>query len=231
VIYACTELRRTFRRGRTDVPALRGVTAQIAAGETVALSGPSGCGKTTWLHTLGLLDPDYTGELTFRGQSVRGTSDRARARLRLASIGFVFQAFHLLEDMDVRANVALPHWKLHGDRQAANVRAERLLADLGLGHRLRHKPQLLSGGEMQRVAVARALINEPAVLLADEPTGNLDSESAAAVLAALLRAGADGRTLIFASHDPAVVASAGRVIRLRDGQILSDERRPSPAPP
>ena len=218
MIVRCQGLCRTFQRGIAEVPALCGVTLDVAEGELVALSGPSGCGKTTLLHLMGLLDPGFEGELSVLGSAVRGLSDRAMARMRLASIGFVFQSFHLLDDFDVRGNVALPHWQLHGSHAKANARAEALLEGFGLGHRSRHDPRLLSGGEMQRVAVARALVNEPALVLADEPTGNLDSQSAAAVLSALGAIG--GSTLVVASHDPTVVAMARRVVKMRDGRIV-----------
>ena len=222
MLYEASELGRTYLRGGVTVRALDGVDLKIGQGEFVAISGPSGSGKTTLLNALGLLDPDYEGELRLDGRDVRGLSSAARARLRLGEIGFVFQAFNLLDALSVRDNVALPRWRLEGDLQVARRRAEGLLVRLGLEHRLDHGAAELSAGEMQRTAVARALINEPRVVLADEPTGNLDAENAAFIMEALADILDNGKTLIIISHDAEVVSSAHRVIRLRHGRAAGE---------
>ena len=217
-----TNLTRHHVQGGRAVTALAGLSLAIRRGEHVAVTGASGSGKTTLLHVLGLLDPDFGGELLFGGRSARGLSDRARARLRLSEIGIVFQAFHLLPGLTVRDNVALPAWHLHKDRRRARARAEALLDALGLGERAGEDPLRLSGGEMQRVALARALVNDPPVVLADEPTGNLDTRAARTVLEVFARIEAEGRVLVSVSHDPLVVGAAARVVELRDGLLVSD---------
>ena len=226
-VLAATGLRRTYGVGPTRVEALRGVDLVVGPAAHVALAGPSGSGKTTLLHVLGLLDRAFEGTLVLCGESIAAQSDARRAALRRTRIGFVFQSFQLLDEFDVRGNVALPHWREHGNRQAALARADALLADLGLAARGRAQPRQLSGGEAQRVAVARALVNDPLLVLADEPTGNLDRASAADVMAALHRVVQDGRTLIVASHDPDVLAAASQVVWLRDGAVVA---APAPAP-
>ncbi len=215
-------LARSYRAGDVDVLALRGVDVAVAPGECVAVMGPSGCGKSTLLNLLGGLDRPTAGEVHLEGERADGLSDAAWARLRRRRIGFVFQAFHLLDAMTALDNVALPA-RLAGDGRAeARERAGALLARLGLGDRLGATPAQLSGGEQQRVAIARALVNRPAVVLADEPTGNLDSDAARAVLALLTAQRGEGRGLLIATHDPRVAASADRVVRLRDGLVAGD---------
>jgi len=219
-VFETRGLSRTFVRGDSPVTALEQVSLAIGEGERVTICGPSGSGKTSLLNVLGLLDPDFEGESRFSGRAVRGLTPAARARLRLAEVGFVFQAFHLLPGLNVRDNVALPHWRLHGTRRQAHRRAEQILEGLGLSERLDHRPTQLSVGEMQRAAVARALINEPRVLLADEPTGNLDGESTRTILELFDTIHAEGRTLVVISHDPEVVAAAPRRIELRYGRLV-----------
>jgi putative ABC transport system ATP-binding protein len=231
-IYEAEILGRTYRQGESEVVALEDISFSIEEREFVAVAGPSGGGKTTLLHVLGLLDGGFRGGLRFRGAAVGELSPAERARLRLGSIGFIFQSFHLLPMLDVRDNVALPHWKLHGDRREARARAEVLLGQMKLEHRLRHHPGRLSGGEMQRVAIARALVNDPPVLLADEPTGNLDAKSMRSVLEVLAYLWSTGRTILVISHDPEVVTKARRVLVLRHGRLVSDvpvERIQDPA--
>jgi len=167
-----------------------------------------------------LLDADISGLFKMRGRVVRDLSNRARARARLAEVGLVFQSFHLLPALDVRTNVALPHWKLHGDRRRAVERADVLLDELGLSARARYDVTRLSGGEMQRVAIARALVNDPLVVLADEPTANLDAESSAAVVALLGRTHARGATVVVCTHDLDLLASFPRVVRLKHGRMV-----------
>ena len=222
MLFCAEKLGRCFRQGDATVPALEEVSFTIDNAEYVALAGPSGGGKTTLLNVLGLLDQEFEGELRFRGHEVRGLGPAARAGLRLSSIGFVFQNFHLLPMLDVRDNVALPGWRLSGDRRKARARAEELLSHLGLDHRLTQHPSRLSGGEQQRVAIARALINQPPVILADEPTGNLDARSTRLVLDVFADLWKRGHTLVVVSHNPEVVGRAQRVIVLRHGKVAAD---------
>ena len=220
MLYGIQDLSRRHLQGDATIRALDGITFSLAQGERVAIAGPSGCGKTTLLHVLALLDTGFEGEVRFQGCDIRALSRRERTRLRLSDIGLVFQQGLLLPALDVLDNVALPHWRLHGDRKNARILAQKRLHALGLGDRLHHAPGRLSGGETQRAAVARALMNEPALLLADEPTGNLDSVSAEAVLSLFSAAAERGTTVVIVTHDPDVVATADRVLRLRDGQLL-----------
>ncbi|MDD5307429.1 MAG: ABC transporter ATP-binding protein [Deltaproteobacteria bacterium] len=222
MLYDAHELGRTFLRGQVPVRALDRVSLRIDEGEFVAVTGPSGCGKTTLLNILGLLDPDHEGRLEMRGRSVSGLAPRETARLRLAAIGLVFQDFHLVPALDALDNVAMPHWRLHGSRARARKRAAELLGSLGLGDRLRADTQRLSGGEMQRVAVARSLVNDPAVVLADEPTANLDAEATSRLLDLLDGVHRDGRAVVIVSHNPTVVARAGRAIRLEYGRMAAE---------
>ncbi|WP_276075639.1 ABC transporter ATP-binding protein [Polyangium mundeleinium] len=219
LLYELASVTRTFRTPGLEVRALEDVSFTLAEGELVAIAGPSGSGKSTLLAVLGLLDADVSGEVTMRGQSVRRMTSRERARARLEGIGLVFQTFHLLPALDVRHNVALPHWKLHGHHGRALARAEALLAELGLEARIRHDVTRLSGGEMQRVAIARALVNDPAVVLADEPTANLDEASAGAVVSLLRRANARGAAVVVCTHDTELLASFPRVLRMRHGRM------------
>jgi putative ABC transport system ATP-binding protein len=217
-VYEVRALRRTFG----GVTALDEVSFSVGEGEHVAVCGPSGAGKTTLLNVLGLLDAEFEGEVTLSGRAVRGLPARERARLRLAEIGFVFQAFHLLPGLTVRDNVALPHWRLHGSRRRARRRAEEILDGVGLGPRLSFRPAQLSAGEAQRAAVARAVINEPRVVLADEPTGNLDRAATETLLELFSAIHGGGNTLVVISHDPEVVAAASRRIELRYGRLVSE---------
>jgi putative ABC transport system ATP-binding protein len=222
VLFELREVSRVFRRGDQEVRALDRLSLTVEEGEYVAITGPSGCGKTTLLNLLGLLDAAFTGAFLFRNVSVGGLRPGVAARLRLAEIGFVFQSFHLLTSLGVLDNVALPRWRLRGNRREARGRARELLSKMGLEHRLAHDTRKLSGGEMQRVAVARALVNDPSVVLADEPTANLDSKSTRAILGLFDEMVQGGKTLVVVSHDPEVVASAARVVVLRYGQVIQD---------
>lgn len=221
MLYTATRLSKQFITPAGVVEALTDVSIGIAEGEMVALVGPSGSGKSTFVGLLGLLDVDFTGTLEMRGRSIQGMSNRQLAQTRLAEVGLIFQSFHLLPALDVRHNVALPHWKLHGNEKRSLQRADELLADLGLAERARGDAMQLSGGEMQRVAVARALINEPAVLLADEPTANLDDANAAAVIALFRRANQRGAAVVVCTHDTDLLAQFPRVVRLKRGKIVA----------
>lgn len=196
-----------------------GASLSLAAGELLCITGPSGCGKTTLLQLLGLLDAPDAGRVWLDGQDLYALRPAARAALRLAHIGVVFQQHNLIDALDLRHNVALPGWRLTGDRRRALSRADELLARLGLGDRAADPAGQLSMGEAQRGAIARALCNQPRVLLADEPTGSLDSRAAAAVMDALAEAARQGAAVLVVTHDPLVVARAQRVLRMRDGRL------------
>ncbi|MBK9261767.1 MAG: ABC transporter ATP-binding protein [Polyangiaceae bacterium] len=221
MLYALQNLSKSFHTPAGIVEALTEVSVTVADGEMIAVVGPSGSGKSTLLGILGLLDAEFTGDLEMRGRSIRGMSNRQRARTRLAEVGLIFQSFHLLPALDVRHNVALPHWKLHGNEKRALDRADGLLGELGLAERARSDVMQLSGGEMQRVAIARSLINDPAVLLADEPTANLDDANAAAVIALFRRAHARGAAVVVCTHDTELLAEFPRVLRLRRGKLVA----------
>ena len=211
---------KDYRRGREAVHALREVSLSVGAGEFIAVVGRSGSGKTTLLQLIGCVDKPTGGRVSVDGAEVNGMSESARTRLRSRSIGFVFQQFYLLPTLTALENVELP--ALFAGIPGRAERARALLQKVGLGERLGHLPRELSGGEMQRVAIARALVNEPRILLADEPTGNLDSESAEIVLSTLRELNASGQTILLVTHDAEIAAHAHRTIHLRDGRIVSD---------
>ncbi len=218
---------KTYRLGRVNVPVLKGASLSVAAGEWVAVLGTSGCGKSTLLHLLGDLDrPDEAaGEILFEDRSLKTRSRRARNRYRNQSVGFVFQFYHLLAELNVLENTLLPalvglhRWAYYRRIGAIRRHATDLLESFGLGHRLRHRPRELSGGERQRVAIARALMNDPKVLLADEPTGNLDEETGAEILDLIAEQHRKGLTIVMVTHDSAIAERADRLVRLQDGRI------------
>ena len=213
------EIRKTYRQGGNDIRALDGIDLHIAPGEFVAIMGPSGSGKSTLLNVLGALDRPDSGRYRLADDEISTLDDDAASEVRNRRIGFVFQSFHLLPRLTVLENVLLPQrYAREADPDAAG-RAVALLERIGLGERTGHLPGQLSGGQLQRAAIARALLNRPALLLADEPTGNLDSKSAADVLALLKELHAGGQTLVLVTHDPAIAAGAQRTIHLRDGRI------------
>ncbi len=213
---------RSYDLDGVSVPALRGVSLTVEAGDYLAIIGPSGSGKSTLMHLLGGLDRPTSGRLLLGGRDVSTLSAAELAELRNKVIGFVFQSFHLLARTSARDNVALPLIYRGLRRAERNRRAEEMLARVGLSHRFDHRPNQLSGGEQQRVAIARALVTEPSVLLADEPTGNLDSRAGEAVLALLEELNAErGVALAVVTHDAAVAARARREITMRDGVIVA----------
>ncbi|HEX4788933.1 MAG TPA: ABC transporter ATP-binding protein [Actinospica sp.] len=226
------DVRRSYRMDGVSVEALRGVSLGIAEGEYVAVTGPSGSGKSTLMHLLGALDRPTTGQLLIGGLDTTRLDDAGLARVRGTEIGFVFQSFQLLARTSARDNVALPLVYRGVGRAQRRRRAVEALEAVGLGHRLTHRPTQLSGGEQQRVAIARALVGEPRLVLADEPTGNLDSASGGEVLAALERLNRErGVAVVIVTHDAEVAARAARLIRMRDGQIVWDGARESRAEP
>lgn len=221
-------LEKHYRLGRQQIPVLRGVDLAIAAGEAVALLGASGAGKSTLLHLLGLLDTPTAGEVLYDGRRVDGLPVGERARLRHRQVGFVFQFYHLIPELTALQNVLLArmmtasvlgYWR---QRKQARAAATTMLQQVGLGDRLRHRPAELSGGERQRVAIARALLAEPRVILADEPTGNLDSTTAAGVVDLMFGMQRQrGLSLVLVTHDEQLARRCDRIVRLRDGRVVS----------
>jgi putative ABC transport system ATP-binding protein len=215
-------LAKTYVSDGVEVLALRGVDLDVAPGEFVAMMGPSGCGKSTFLHLLGGLDRPTAGSIELAGRPVERLSEAEWAVLRRREIGFVFQFFNLVGNLTVAENVELPARLVGASSGNARRRREELLERLGVSARADALPSQLSGGQQQRVALARALVNEPTVLLADEPTGNLDSKSASEVLSLLREVQAGGQTLVLVTHDARVAASADRVVSLRDGLVVDE---------
>jgi putative ABC transport system ATP-binding protein len=217
-----TRLSKHYGRGEALVRAVDEVDLEVAGGESLVVVGPSGCGKSTLLQLMGGLDLPTSGEVWVGGLRIDRTSERARARLRRDQIGFVFQDFHLMEDLTAVENVELPALLAGTPSGAARRAATTLLDAVGLADRLRHRPTELSGGQKQRVSIARALVNRPTVLLADEPTGNLDSAATTEVLRLFDRLRADGQTLVVVSHDKRTAATADRIVSMRDGALVHD---------
>ena len=216
---------KEYKLGKTVVRALRGLDMEIAAGETVAIMGPSGSGKSTLMHILGALDTPTNGTATIDGADLEQLKESELVMLRGKKVGFVFQTFNLIQTLSALQNVELPMVFQGVAKSERTRRARDLLARVGLADRVRHKPSELSGGERQRVAVARALANDPEIILADEPTGNLDTESGSAILALLKGLSvSDGKTVILVTHDPEAAEIADRVIKLRDGCVSTEGR-------
>jgi len=219
---AIRDVTKTYKSGALDVQALAGVSFEIAPGDYVAIMGPSGSGKSTLMNLIGCLDRPTSGSYRLDGIDVATLDDDALAAIRLKKLGFVFQGFNLLARTNAVKNVALPLFYAGVGRREREAAAQRVLAEVGLADRGAHKPSELSGGQQQRVAIARALVNNPAVLLADEPTGNLDSQTSEEIMALFGQLNAAGRTVIMVTHDPETARHAGRVISLRDGRIVAD---------
>ena len=220
-LLSATGLTKTYRLGRVDVPALRGVDVTVERGEFIAITGPSGSGKSTLMHILGCLDTPTSGRYALDGEDVAGLRGKQLAQVRNRKVGFVFQTFNLMPRLTVEENVALP-LKYRGGltRAERRRRALALLERLGLDDRVGHRPDELSGGQRQRVAIARALIGEPAIVMADEPTGNLDSHAGANVLATFDELNRAGHTLILVTHDPGVASRAQRIVHISDGKVV-----------
>jgi putative ABC transport system ATP-binding protein len=216
---------KDYQLGSTVVNALRGLSLSIEPGEIVAIMGPSGSGKSTLMHILGALDTPTGGTASLEGHNLQELSENELVALRGKKVGFVFQTFNLIQSLTAQKNVELP-MIFQGVRKSARAeRARALLEKVGLGERMKHRPNELSGGERQRVAIARALANDPEILLADEPTGNLDSETGATILELLKKLSIDeGKTMILITHDPDAAAIAHRIVRLRDGRVVEEVR-------
>ena len=224
-LIAARDVHKTYRLGRVDVPVLHGATLEVARGEWVAVLGASGSGKSTMLHLLGGLDrPDKgKGDVVFENRSLASLSRRALDRFRAREVGFVFQFYHLLPELSVLDNVLVAAMAARADLSQARARAKTLLDAFGLKDRLSHRPVELSGGERQRVAIARALVNDPKVLLADEPTGNLDRVTGDSILDAITGLRSDlNQTIVMVTHDEQVAARADRIVRLADGRVVEE---------
>jgi len=214
------DLARDYSFGAEIVHALRGVTFDVAEGDYAAIAGPSGCGKSTLLNLLGAIDKPTRGTVHIRGRSIESMRDREATAFRLHNIGFVFQRFYLMPTLSARENIELPMAEAGVKPADRAERAKELLAYVGLSHRERHRPSQLSGGEQQRVAVARALANSPAIILADEPTGELDAKTGAEIISLFGRLNSDGATIVVVTHDEDLAGAARRTIHMRDGLIV-----------
>jgi putative ABC transport system ATP-binding protein len=221
------DIRKTYENGPLKVPVLHGITFTVRPGEYVAIMGPSGSGKSTLMNLIGCLDRPTSGTYVLDGVDVSKLDDNALADIRLRKLGFVFQGFNLLARTDALNNVALPLFYAGIGGRKRRELAQRALEAVGLADRGHHQPTQLSGGQQQRVAIARALINDPAVLLADEPTGNLDSKTSEEIMAVFAKLHSSGRTIVMVTHDERIAANAGRTIRLLDGLVVADTSAPA----
>jgi len=220
VVISVRDLRKIYRVGKVDVEALRGVDLEVAQGEFITIVGPSGSGKSTLFHVVGGLTPPTSGEVFVGGQNLMSLSDAGRTRLRQRYVSFVFQKFNLLPTLSAADNINLARY-FGGDCERDDARFQEILETLGIAHRLQHKPSELSGGEQQRVALARAIVNRPAILLADEPTGNLDSTNSEIVLGLLRELNEKfGQTILMITHNTEAAAYGHRTVHMRDGRIV-----------
>jgi len=215
-------IQKTYRVGDLEVPAVRGISLHIRKGEFVAIMGPSGCGKSTLMNLMGCLDTPDTGSYRLDGQEVAGLDDDALSTIRNRKIGYVFQSFNLLPRATALENVELP--LIYRDEGGIKAKAAAALASVGLADRSHHKPPELSGGQQQRVATARALVTDPAILMADEPTGNLDTKASEEIMALLKDLHREGRTIVLVTHEPDIARYAERTIHLKDGQVVWESR-------
>jgi putative ABC transport system ATP-binding protein len=213
---------KLYRSGDVETTALDRIELEIGRGEYVAVTGPSGCGKSTLLGILGLLDIPTEGDYVFDGESVSGSNEAKLARIRRGRVGFIFQSFNLIEDLSVEENVSLALEYANIPTHERKPRVAKALERLGVGHRAGHRPSQLSGGQQQRVAIARAIVSKPTLLLADEPTGNLDSAHGAEVMRTLREINGDGTTIVMVTHSPSHAKEASRVVRLLDGRVVNE---------
>ena len=218
------DLTKIYKLGKVEVPALRGITLKVGSGEFVAITGPSGCGKSTFMHLIGCLDRPTSGEIYIQQVRVSTLNDDALASIRNKMIGFVFQAFNLLPKLDAEKNVELPLYYYGVKKVERERKSLEMLKLLGLENRATHKPTEISGGERQRIAIARALVNDPIFMLADEPTGNLDSKTSEDIMRVFQGLNDKGVTIIMVTHEADIVRYTKRVVRLRDGLIVGDEK-------
>lgn len=223
MIIATDKLSKVFRTEEVETTALEGIDLQVESGRFVALMGPSGCGKSTLMHILGLIDNPSGGRYRFLGEDVTDYSERQRAQLRKANIGFVFQSFNLIDELTVYENVELPLIYNKVPMSERKTRVEAVLAKMDMAHRLKHFPLQLSGGQQQRVAVARAIVTSPKLILADEPTGNLDSEHGEEVMKILRQLNGEGSTIVMVTHSEHDASYADRIVRLLDGKVVSQQ--------
>jgi putative ABC transport system ATP-binding protein len=219
------DVRKTYQMGPVIVEALRGISLTFDEGEYVSIMGPSGCGKSTMLNLLGCLDRPTSGSYLLGGEDISRMADEALSAVRGAQLGFIFQSYNLIQQLTVLENIAVPLYYQDCPEEECHEIAAALAQLVGLGERLHHRPFELSGGQQQRVAIARALVNDPLVILADEPTGNLDSSSGAEILEVFEELHAQGKTLILVTHDDDVARRARRAVRLRDGRVESDMKQ------
>ena len=235
VILRASDLDKSYLMGKSPLHVLRSVSLTVQRGEFVAVMGSSGCGKSTLLHTLGALDPPDKGTVEFEGRDVYEISRRERNALRNHAIGFIFQFYHLLPELNVLENIMVPRlvgtsilaWR--SKRAAIRKEVEEVMEQVGLTGRQKHRPDELSGGERQRAAIARAIVNQPRLLLADEPTGNLDAKTGKRILAILTRLNQQGQTIVMVTHDPAIAALAHRRVHLADGRVTDGPSQSAPA--
>ncbi|MBX0335139.1 ABC transporter ATP-binding protein [Pontibacter sp. HSC-14F20] len=223
LIIETENLQKKYVTDTVETTALAGVSLRIAKGEFVAIMGPSGCGKSTLLNILGLLDNPTSGSLRFSGQEIAEASERQRAKIRKANLGFVFQSFNLIDELTVEENIGLPLAYLGVSKSETARRVTEAMERMGIAHRRSHFPQQLSGGQQQRVAIARATVSNPSLILADEPTGNLDSVHGREVMALLSELNENGTTVVMVTHSPSDAAYAHRIVNLFDGQIVTED--------
>jgi putative ABC transport system ATP-binding protein len=219
------DLSRVYRTETVETTALDGINLDIADGEFVAVMGPSGCGKSTLLNVVGMLDSPTSGSYVFNGQEVAGLPEAKLAEVRKENIGFIFQSFNLVDELTVRENVELALLYHNVPAAERRARVDAVMDKVGIGHRAKHRPSQLSGGQQQRVAVARALVGNPKLILADEPTGNLDTQHGEEVMKMLQALNAEGSTIVMVTHSPAHADYASRVVNMLDGRVLQERRR------
>jgi putative ABC transport system ATP-binding protein len=219
------DLSRVYRTETVETTALDGINLDIADGEFVAIMGPSGCGKSTLLNVVGMLDSPTSGSYNFNGQEVGNLPEAKLAEVRKENIGFIFQSFNLVDELTVRENVELALLYHNVPAAERRARVDAVMDKVGIGHRAKHRPSQLSGGQQQRVAVARALVGNPKLILADEPTGNLDTQHGEEVMKMLQALNAEGSTIVMVTHSPAHADYAGRVVNMLDGRVLQERRR------